>query len=331
MEYKTIFKYRKLIMGFAMLLLVVHHGRAYVPAGRVNDLVALLYGGVDFFLFCSGIGCFFSYTSDRDPAAFLARRAKRIFPVYLAFMAYWLYGELARASVPLRDVLGNLLWVQWLTGREPVFNWYMSALLVIYLLTPVLASLAEWADTPLRALAALLGLVVLSLCFWHTDQWVIITTRVPLFFVGMLFAAASRRREKLSRAELVLLGLMVLIGGVFLRFAHADGSEALLWDCGMYWYPFLLIIPGACLLLAFAAQLLERAAPGRWLVAAISFVGGYTFELFVTHCYALGGSVWHYLLFAAIYAAVLHLASLAVRKAGEWLGRLLRPARETVS
>ena len=61
------------------------------------------------------------------------------------------------------------------------------------------------------------------------------------------------------------------------------------------------------------------------------FVGGYTFEIFITHCYALGGSVWHYLLFAVIYAAVLHLASLAVRKAGEWLGRLLRPARETVS
>ena len=34
---------------------------------------------------------------------------------------------------------------------------------------------------------------------------------------------------------------------------------------------------------------------------------------------------------AAIYAAVLHLASLAVKKAGELIGRLLRPARETAS
>ena len=331
MEYKTIFKYRKFIMGFAMLLLVLHHGRAYVPAGRVNDLVALLYGGVDFFLFCSGIGCFFSYVSDRNPAAFLARRARRIYPVYLVFMAYWLYSPLTKGSIALRDVLGNLLWVQWLTGREPVFNWYMSALLLTYLLTPVLASLAEWADTPPRALGALLGLVVLSLCFWHTDQWVIITTRIPLFFTGMLFAAASRRREKLSRAELILLALVTLAGGVFLRLVHIDASEARLWDCGMYWYPFLLIIPGASVGLAFAAQFLERCAPGRWLVTAIAFVGGYTFEIFITHCYALRGSVWHYLLFAAIYAAVLHLASLAVKKAGELIGRLLRPARESAS
>lgn len=331
MEYKTIFKYRKLLMGFAMLLLVLHHGRAYVPAGRVNDLVALLYGGVDFFLFCSGIGCFFSYTADRNPAAFLKRRAKRIFPVYLVFMAYWLHVQFNAGRVPLRDVLGNLLWVQWLTGREPVFNWYMSALLVTYLLTPALASLAEWADRPPRALGALLGLVAFSLCFWHSSQWVIITTRIPLFFVGMLFAADSRRREKLSGIELVLLGLMALAGGVFLRFVHADGSEALLWDCGMYWYPFLLIIPGVCVGLAKGAELLERCAPGRWLVTAISFVGGYTFEIFITHCYALRGSVWHYLLFAAIYAAVLHLASLAVKKAGELIGRLLRPTRESAS
>ena len=329
MEYKTIFKYRKLIMGFAMLLLVVHHGRAYVPAGRVNDLVALLYGGVDFFLFCSGIGCFFSYVSDRNPAAFLARRARRIYPVYLAFMAYWLYSPLTKGSIALRDVLGNLLWVQWLTGREPVFNWYMSALLVTYLLTPVLASLAEWADTPPRALGALLGLVVLSLCFWHTDQWVIITTRTPLFFTGMLFAAASRRREKLSRTELILLALVTLSGGVFLHLVQSSASEVLLWDCGMYWYPFLLIVPGACVGLAFAARLLERCVPGRRLVTAITFVGGYTFEIFITHCYALRGSMGHYLLFAAIYAAALHLASLAVKKAGELIGRLLRPVRET--
>ena len=78
-------------------------------------------------------------------------------------------------------------------------------------------------------------------------------------------------------------------------------------------------------------EFLERCAPGRWLVTAIAFVGGYTFEIFITHCYALRGSVWHYLLFAAIYAAVLHLASLAVKKAGELIGRLLRPVRETAS
>ena len=221
MEYKTIFKYRKFIMGFAMLLLVLHHGRAYVPAGRVNDLVALLYGGVDFFLFCSGIGCFFSYTADRNPAAFLKRRAKRIFPVYLVFMAYWLHVQFNAGRVPLRDVLGNLLWVQWLTGREPVFNWYMSALLVTYLLTPALASLAEWADRPPRALGALLGLVAFSLCFWHSSQWVIITTRIPLFFVGMLFAADSRRREKLSGIELVLLGrTRRRVGGAALGLRH---------------------------------------------------------------------------------------------------------------
>ena len=329
MEFKTFFRYRKFYMGFAMLLLVIHHGRMFIPEGRVNDLVALLYGGVDFFLFCSGIGCFFSYTRDRDPVAFLRRRAARIFPVYLAFMAYWLYTEFQKSPVPLQDVLGNVLWIQWLTGRKPVFNWYMSAMLLTYLLTPALATLAERADTPLKAAGALLGLLVFSLCFWFTDQWVIVTTRIPLFFTGMLFAAASRRRERLTRRESALLLLLLLAGGVFLRLVHADGSEELLWKHGMYWYPFLLIVPGACLLLAFAARALERCAPGRRLVAGISFVGGYTFEIFITHCYARTHGPLYYVIFAAVYAAALHLAGLALQKAAEWLGRVFRSRVKT--
>lgn len=330
MEFKTFFKYRKLYMGFAMLLLVIHHGRGFIPAGRINDLVALLYGGVDFFLFCSGIGCFLSYTRDWDPVAFFKRRIKRIFPVYLVFMAYWFRGYFFHNSLPLWDFLGNLLWVQWLTGREPVFNWYMSAMLLTYLLTPVLAGLAERADTPLKAAGALLGLLIFSICFWYADQWVIITTRIPLFFAGMLLAAESQRREKMPPWELVLLFLLFLAGGVFLRFVHADGSEELLWDHGMYWYPFLLIVPGACLLLAYAARALERCLPGRWLVSGISFVGNYTFELFITHCYALGRSPLYYLFFTAVYAAVLHLASLGVRKAAAWVGRLFRSRAKAV-
>ena len=330
MQLKVFFKYRKLYMGVAALLLVVYHGRDLLPAGRFRELLSFFYGTVDFFLFCSGIGCFFSYTSDRDPAAFLKRRVRRLYPIYLAFMAYWLYGFLAADGIALPDILGNLLCVQWLTGREPVFNWYMSALLVTYLLTPALAALAEWADSRLKALLALLALLVVSVAFWDATQFVIITTRLPLFFAGMLFAAESRRRERLARWELLLLILLMLPGALLLRRSIASNSEALLWNRGMYWYPFLLIIPGACVLLALAAQLLERRAPGRWLVTGLDFVGGYTFEIFVTHCYALYGSFQRYLLFAALYAAALHLASRLLRRAAALPARLLG-RRETVS
>lgn len=326
MRYKTLFQYRKLLMGFAMLLLIVHHGRGFLPPGRLNNLVAFFYGGVDFFLFCSGIGCFFSYTSDRDPVAFLKRRAARIFPVYLVYMAYYF----RRGGVALPDVLGNLLCVQWLTGREPVFNWYMSALLVTYLLTPVFASLAERADTRPKAVGMLLLMLLFSCAFFNSEQWVIITTRIPLFFTGMLFAAESRRRDALSRREIAALLLLMAVGLGVLWKVHAVNSETLLWDYGMYWYPFLLIIPGASVLLAMAAQLLGRVAPGRWLLTAVGFVGGYTFELFITHCYALGHGPLHYLLYLTLYAAALHLASLAFRKALALAGRLFR-AREKVS
>ncbi len=310
-------------MGLAMLLIMVHHGRDFIPAGRMNNLVAFLYGGVDFFIFCSGIGCFFSYVSDRNPTAFLKRRAARIFPIYLAFMCYWLYVRFSRGGIPLQDVLGNLLCVQWLTGREPVFNWYMSFLLITYLLSPVFASLAEKADSLLKAASMMLALLVLTCAFWNSEQWPVITTRLPLFFAGMLFSAESKRRERLKCWELLLfLGLMLVGLGVLWK-VHSYQSEILLWNYGMYWYPFLLVVPGACLFLALCAQLLERCTPGRWLITGISFVGKYTFEIFVTHCYALGRGILYYAVFSAIYAAVLHMASLVIRKAAGFAGRLI--------
>ena len=42
-------------MGCAILLLVMHHGRAFIPAGRINELAAFGYGSVDIFAFCSGV------------------------------------------------------------------------------------------------------------------------------------------------------------------------------------------------------------------------------------------------------------------------------------
>ena len=56
-----------------------------------------------------------------------------------------------------------------------------------------------------------------------------------------------------------------------------------LWSCGLHWYPFLLIAPGACLAIAAAASALERNRAGRALNRAAGFVGGYTFEIYLTH------------------------------------------------
>lgn len=48
------------------------------------------YGGVDIFLFASGLGNFYSYTKDNSPVDFILRRIVRLAPVYLLFMAVWL-------------------------------------------------------------------------------------------------------------------------------------------------------------------------------------------------------------------------------------------------
>ena len=250
MQLKVFFKYRKLYMGVAALLLVVYHGRDLLPAGRFRELLSFFYGTVDFFLFCSGIGCFFSYTSDRDPAAFLKRRVRRLYPIYLAFMAYWLYGFLAADGIALPDILGNLLCVQWLTGREPVFNWYMSALLVTYLLTPALAALAEWADSRLKALGALLG-----------------TDPAPLraLFSGALELSGglgAMAGLPLTPSSLALAAGLLGWGGLCVHLQSAAAiQEAGLRIKGRLWGKLLHGVLSAGLMYAAASLLLRYAPP----------------------------------------------------------------------
>ena len=154
MKFETLFRCRKQCMTAAIVLILLNHMKAAWPESPMKIAASFFYGGVDLFFFLSGVGCFFSWRRDRDPAAFLRRRALRILPSYLPFILVWLALQAAKSGITPAAVLVNLLGVQGFVKIEPAFNWYVSALWLSYLLTPWLAALAERCDTKTRAAAA---------------------------------------------------------------------------------------------------------------------------------------------------------------------------------
>ena len=313
MRFKTLFQYRKNMMAAAIVMILLYHTKGAWPEIALKKAAAYFYGGVDIFFFASGIGCFFSYSGKRDPAAFLRRRAERILPVYLPFMLVWIAVEALGGGIGIPAALANLFAVHGFMRVSPAFNWYVSGMWLTYLLTPWLVPLAERADTRPKAAAAILALLLFSVAFWGDTELIIIVTRLPVFFVGMLFAAESGRREALTRAELAVMLLLVPVGAAMLWESPKFFPDSI-WDRGLAWYPMLLTTPGICAAIAAVSDCLSRVRAGRAVNRALAFLGGLTFEIYLVHFWALERPWPVFLLMTAGLTAALHLVSVLIRR-----------------
>ena len=314
MRFQTIFKYRKNIMAAAIVMILMYHTKGAWPEIALKKAAGYFYGGVDLFFFTSGIGCFFSWFKDENASAFLKRRAGRILPVYIPFAFTWITVEALGGGIGFSTALANLFGVHGFLDIAPSFNWYVSGMWLSYLLTPFLAPLAAHCDGRVKAVGAVLALLVFSFAFWDDTQLIIILTRLPIFFVGMLFAAESRRREALTRAELALLLALIPVGAVILWESPKFFAD-IIWSHGLAWYPMLLIAPGLCAAVAAVSAGLSRFSAGKAVNRALAFLGGITFEVYLVHFWALEKPLPLFLGLTVLYTAALKIASMLIRKA----------------
>ena len=313
MRFQTIFKYRKNMMAAAIVMILLYHTKGAWPEIALKRIAGYFYGGVDLFFFASGIGCYFSYCRGRDAAAFFRRRCARILPVYVPFALCWIAVEALGAGISFSAALANLFGVHGFLDIAPSFNWYVSGMWLSYLLAPFLAPLAEHCDNRVKAIGAVLALLLFSCAFWGDTQLIIIVTRLPVFFAGMLFAAESERREALTKAELALLLALIPVGAVILWESPKFFAD-LVWSHGLAWYPMLLIAPGLCVAVAAVSAWLDRFVAGHGINKVLGFLGGITFEIYLVHFWALEKPLPMFLGLTALYTAALHLVSGLIQK-----------------
>lgn len=282
MEQKESLRFRNVWLGFAMVWIMLAHSRFRMDSQLFQYIKDWGYGGVDFCLFASGIGCFFSLEKDSGKLRFWKRRVKRLGLTYLLVIIPWLIHKGLTVGLTAEAVIGNLLGIQYLTKLGSSFNWYISGLVVYYLLSPYLKMAADRIRSGWGQACLVAALFLLTVPFWNGSYLLIILSRLPVFYLGMVYARGCREGKVLGWKQGILSAAAVAAGFYALYFAVTKAPETLS-DRGMYWYPFFLIAPGGCVLLSMAAQGLERWKGTAWLVRGLAFLGENSFEIYLIH------------------------------------------------
>lgn len=284
MTLKEVIKYRKIWMGFAILWVIFFHF-GYKPPDPLAALQSSGYSGVDIFFFASGIGCYLSYSRDKNAAAFIKRRFIRIMPTYFVFIVIWCTYKVITDGMDFTTVLGNIFCVQDLTGKDGSFNWYFGAMWIFYLLTPYFVAVADKIKKPAGCVLFCLLLVLFSFPFWNVKALIIIVTRLPVYFLGMYLAKRSQvSDDKISLKFMLIATVLSIISMAAFIVCYFKLHDEL-WNYGLWWYPFIITAPTICLYLSFISKQLEKKSVGQKILKAFSFIGSYTFELFLVHMF----------------------------------------------
>lgn len=277
--YKDLLRYRPVWLGCALLWVILFH--CPLDHGPLYALKVFGYGGVDICLFASGIGCFYSLSSDSDVFNFMKRRIKRLAPTYVIFITFWLLHQYVIGDFRIQMAIGNILAIQNFTGLGHDFNWYVSAIFLMYILAPYFKAIVEKA-TPVKRIAFLAFLLACSIPFWNENTYLVTITRIPIFYIGMMFADICKKDKQIRKKEVVFMAISFILGVLILMSSFIFAKQYL-GSFGLYWYPFILITPPLCVAISYVSMFLEKAKITKLIVRFLSLCGDYSFELYLVH------------------------------------------------
>ena len=272
---------RDIWMGFAMLWIVLYHFNINLHVSLLNVIETSGYGGVDIFLFASGLGCYFSLDKNPDSFQFLGRRFKRLMPTYWIFMIFWCAYRLILGTIDLPAIIGNFFCVQSLLNVEFAFNWYITGIWILYLFSPFFKGLVDSFKSIIPLIVTIVVLLLVSISFWNHNDWIIIATRFPIYFLGMYTAKVSKDKDAgFTKLQVIGMLLLTIMGFMMLLFCRTKYSD-LCWSYGLFWYPFLFITPGLCIALYYVFKIVKC----KPIHNIFKTIGKNSFEIYLIHLF----------------------------------------------
>ena len=284
MRLDDIIKYRNAWIGFAMLWIVFFHTPVDISFLPVALFKNMGYGGVDICFFASGIGCYYSLNKNFNIFEFAKRRFFRIMPTYLCFIVLWLVFRYNTIGIPFPAIIGNIFGIQNFTGLGGDFNWYISALILFYVIAPYFKGVIDNIGK-VKLLLFFLLLICLTVGFWNSKVYIITMARIPIFFLGMLTGKMALSGKYTVYAKEKFVSYLVMLVGVIILSLAYTYCRNILWSHGVYWYPFILITPGLCLFISNIISVIEKRAELHWIKKCLDIVGKNSFEIYLIHIF----------------------------------------------
>lgn len=259
---------RSILMGLSIMYVVVYHLSGFQEAKESLSLFRFGYMGVDVFMFLSGYGLCYSY-SKNPISTFYRRRMERIYPLWiLKAVLFMLLGLMMAKMCTLWDVFCNLTTLYYLGLGGTIHDWYIPAILIIYLLFPLLYHTVRIFKTKVLLLLAFVNVLIFSILRFWTFDWSYdcFIARIPMVFMGV--ATYFRRDDKYFLLTAMALQSLFLIPSILYGVSGIYRS--------LCWAPTLMLVMIAL------TKLLKMQ---HWIYATISWVGDHTLEIYLAHSF----------------------------------------------
>ncbi len=267
-------------MAFAIIWIVVFHMKPATGITGLDKFINIGYAGSDIFYFVSGIGIWFSLGKSASILEYYKKRLLRIMPMYWIFMCFWIpFRVLFFEMKPLYVAL-NILGIAGVFDIGECFNWYISFLILFYIVAPLVKRVMDLLPGPTALLFIFVLFFILGYEIVEDPNLMIGITRFPIFAMGMYFGKRMSKGNdgRFTVPEVVFWLLMIPVGiGLGLYFGE-DFLRS--WNNGFLWYPYILSTPGVCMLLSLVFTPLPS-----WVGAPFEFIGKHTLSIYFIHIF----------------------------------------------
>lgn len=281
-------KNRNAIYGIAIISIMIFHFFEDVVSSDLSgglQFVGKIYNtfigsvGVEFFVFLSGMGLYFSMEKDSDILHFFHKRVQRIFPAYFIVAGiYWILVDIIVESKGLIVFVTDISFATFFMYGTRTF-WYVLFILLAYLIYPfVYETLCKKQDD----YSKLIILVVIAVLIQLFPKIItpaiypnieILLGRFLVFFIGCWCGKKVYQNELINNKEkLGLFGGAVLMICKFLPML-----KSVIEKLG---YRFLMCFWGIFLLYSLAINL--KKLP-RKAIELLEKIGKISYELYLTH------------------------------------------------
>ena len=284
-------KYRTELMGIAAILILIFHSTMTRADGKIfcdslynnyGIITKLLFHivnqlniGVEFFLFVSGVGLYFSY--EKKPK-FKDFYIKRIINVYFMCAIITLLMQLCIigfTNMSFKNLILHTFSLTWLLGIN-ITNWYVSFIMIIYLVFPLLYKFVKSFETKKHAkiiVAVIIAIYMIAIVSLGETAFVkkyeIGLTRVPIFFAGLFsgYLVKNKKTITLEAYLFVICGIAIKTLNIVSPTLDISNRLAMFF----VFYAFLIV-----------SLYIFRFLP-EWIMKLLRITGEMSLELYIVH------------------------------------------------
>lgn len=292
---KNISKYRTELMGISILWVYIFHSEIYFPDQAIFLLFKFIKGrgdgGVDIFIFLSGFGLMYGAKKDYI-LLFYKRRIFKIFPAYaIAVLLSLIVDYTFSKKVRLSDFFLKISSLWFWTGKG-LFLWYISAILILYLLFPVYCKYYNNSRNKkifsIYSITAMYIMCIIAILL-KQNYYLIFLARVPVFILGIHIGyntkneiAKNKYLESFFFIFIALIFFIALQSLLILKIPLKIRQSL-----GLNYYSFIFIVyPMSVCMSQFISYIasLENIIC-RSLIKIIHFSGVHSLEIYLLHEY----------------------------------------------